>query len=125
MEPKKKILIVDDSKELGNIMQDMLTFKGYEVTVENDGTKAVARALAEKPDLMLLDLRMPNIHGFDIVKALREDAWGKTAKILILTATDSLNEIPPGIGISSNDYMMKSVWGIEEVETRVRSKLAE
>ncbi len=106
-------------------MEDLLTFKEYEVIVENDGTKAVARAIAEKPDLILLDLRMPNIHGFDIARTLREDPWGKTAKILILTATDSLSDIPSGIGVSSNDYMMKSVWGIEDVEKRVRAKLAE
>ena len=125
MELKKKILIIDDSKELSDIMHDMLIFKGYDAVTENDATKAVARALTAHPDLILLDLRMPKMQGFDVLRAIREDAWGKTVKVLILTATDSLDQIPADLGITSNDYLMKSVWGIEEVEKKVRQKLAE
>lgn len=125
MEQKKKILVVDDSKELSGIMKDMLEFKGYEVTVANTGAHAIMLALKEHPDLILLDLRMPDLDGYAVARKLREDAWGKTVKILMLTAVGEVGDIPPDVGIKPGDYLLKALWGIENVETKIKQKLAE
>lgn len=125
MESKKKILIADDSKTLSDLMKEMLEFKGYETHVVHDGEEALATALKEHPDLILLDLRMPKLDGYEVVRKLRNDNWGKTAKILILTATGQIGDIPNDLGIKGTDYMEKSIWGIEDVEQRIRKKLTE
>lgn len=125
MEKKYKILVADDSKELSGIMQEMLVFKGYDVVTAYDGPEALSVALTEHPDLILLDVRMPKLDGYEVIKKLREDAWGAHVKILVLTAAGQIDDIPPGIGIKGTDYLQKSVWGIENVETRIRQKLAE
>lgn len=125
MEQKKKILVVDDSKELSGIMSDMLEFKGYETLVANNGKDAIVTALKEHPDLILLDLRMPDLDGYQVVRKLRKDVWGKTVKILILTAAGEVSDIPPDLGIEPSDYLLKALWGIENVGTKVKQKLAE
>ncbi len=123
--PKKKILVVDDSRDMSKVMSEMLIFKGYDTIVKMNGRSAITAALAEHPDLILLDLNMPDLSGFEVLRELRKDSWGKTAKVLMLTAADGVNDIPPDIGLSSNDYLIKSIWGIEEVEKKVRQKIAE
>ena len=125
MEHKKKILIADDSNVLRDLMKQMLEFKGYDTLIAVDGEEALTSALAGHPDLILLDLRMPKMDGYDVVRKLRQDPWGKDVKILILTAAGEIGDIPDDIGIKGTDYMQKSVWGIENVEQRVRQKLAE
>lgn len=123
--PTKKILVADDSKDLSEVMRDMLVFKGYDVLMAHNSKDTVATALKEHPDLILLDLRMPDKSGFEIAREIRGDDWGKHAKILILTAVEGIGDIPPDIGIGADDYMVKSVWGIENVEKKIRQKLDE
>ncbi len=124
-ETKKKILVVDDAKDLVKVVSDMLAFKGYETLTASHGKDAIDIALKEHPDLILLDLRMPDVSGHDVIRELRKDAWGKTAKFLILTATDFLKERPTDLGLAPTDYLSKSMWGIEAVEERIAKKLAE
>ncbi len=125
MPPKKKILVVDDAKDLVKAMGDMLTFKGYETLLASHGKEAIDIALKEHPDLILLDLRMPDVSGYDVVRELRKDDWGKTAKFLILTATDFLAERPNDLDLDPKDYLSKTMWGIEEVASRIDRKLSE
>lgn len=117
------ILVVDDAKDLARAMSDMLTFKGYRVLVAFSGTEAIATALREHPDLILLDVKMPDTDGYAVVRALRKDSWGKTAKILILTATDFLGDRPTDLDLLPSDYLSKSMWGIGGVITQVEKKL--
>ncbi len=121
--PKKKILIVDDSPDLSKALSDMLTFKGYEVTVVHNGRDGSQTALALHPDLILLDLRMPDMNGFEVIKSLQRDAWGATANILMLSAINEAGRLPPGIKLSPNDYLLKSRWSMDEIAKKVGAKL--
>ncbi len=123
MDTKRTILVVDDSTEMSKVMSDMLEFKGYATTVVHSGKEALDHALKNHPDLILLDLHMPDMDGFEVARALRQDAWGKDAKILILTANDDVSARPQDLGIGADDYLVKAIWGIEDVETKIRQKL--
>lgn len=125
MESQKKILVIDDAQDLANVMSDTLEFKGYAPLVAYNGKDGLALALKEHPDLILIDVRMPDMTGYDVIRELRKDEWGKDAKILILTATDFLGDRPTDLGLRPHDYLSKAMWGINNVIDRVEKKLAE
>jgi CheY-like chemotaxis protein len=90
----KKILIVEDDKLFREGMGAMLRGEGHEVTEASDGKKGLATALAQQPDLIITDIRMPEMDGLEMVGALREDEWGKTVPIIVLSndeTTDAIN----------------------------------
>ncbi len=119
---KRKILIVDDSVELAKAMADMLTFRRYDVVVAHSGTEAIEAALKEHPDLILLDLRMPDMDGFEVIRRLQKDAWGATVKILMLT-NDGTEAIPPDIRLAQEDFLLKSRWGLDNIQKKIKEKL--
>ncbi len=122
--PQKKILIIEDSTELADSLEDMLVFKGYEAIKCLNGEEGLSLALQEKPDLILLDLKLPDIEGYDVYRKLRADDWGKTARVLILTASDTSEAVPTDIDIPADDILHKSHWGIENIATRIGEELA-
>jgi len=81
----KKILIVDDSQELRKILVSALHTENITVIEAGDGEEGLEKALAERPDLILLDIVMPKIDGMAMLEKLREDAWGKDVQVIVLT----------------------------------------
>lgn len=120
---QKKILIIEDSVDLADSLEDMLTFKGYEAIKATNGKQGFALATLEKPDLILLDLKLPDIEGYDVLRKLRADDWGKTARVLILTASDTSETVPDDIQIDPSDILHKAQWGIENLAIRIESEL--
>ena len=82
---KTKILIIEDNTSLGKVLSDHLVSEGYLVLSAQNGIKGYEMALAEHPDLILLDMMLPEMDGVSILKSLRKDEWGGGAKILITT----------------------------------------
>ncbi|MCK9351670.1 MAG: response regulator [Candidatus Paceibacterota bacterium] len=82
---RSKILIIEDNDLLQKVMTDHLTDEGYSVLSANDGLRGYEMALAEHPDLILLDMMLPKMDGISLLKALRKDEWGGGAKVLITT----------------------------------------
>lgn len=122
--PQKKILIIEDSPDLADSLEDMLNFLGYQAIKASDGHHGLLLSTTEKPDLILLDLKLPDIDGYEVYRQLRADAWGKDARVLILTASD-VSELPPvDIDIDLNDILHKSGWGINEIAARIKEELA-
>ncbi len=120
---QKKILIIEDSANLADSLEDMLTFKGYTAIKARDGKQGYTLAILEKPDLILLDLKLPDIEGYDILRKLRADDWGKTARVLILTASDTSETVPSDVEIDANDILHKAHWGIENLAIRIEGEL--
>lgn len=81
----KKILIVDDDKDLTDAVSGLLDAAGYEVVAENDGTKGVERAREVNPDMMILDVMMPDADGFDIARAINADEVTNKIPVIMLT----------------------------------------
>ncbi len=106
MEQEARILIVEDDQRLAELTQDYLESNGLAVSIESHGGKAVERVLAERPDLVVLDLMLPGEDGLSICKRLRPDYDGP---ILMLTArTDDMDQVQ-GLEMGADDYVCKPV----------------
>lgn len=119
----KKILIVDDEKDLRDALGEALEHAGYQTLSASDGEEGVTKALEEKPDLILLDIMMPNMNGHEALARIRKDAWGKDAKVLLLTASDDPADVVNVVQNEGTDYLVKSNWSLEDVVKRVKQSL--
>ncbi len=122
---KKCVLIIEDSSYLADSLVDMINIKGYNYFVTPSGSEGVKLALKNKPDLILLDIRLPDIDGYEVYRRIREDSWGSTAKIMVLTASESTENISKNIDLPSELVLFKPEWSVkdllERIETQVNS----
>ena len=115
-----RILIVEDEVAIADLEKDYLELSGFEVEIENDGTKGLERALHEEFDLFILDLRLPGVDGFEICKKIRET---KNTQILMVSAKkDDIDKIR-GLGLGADDYVTKP-FSPSELVARVKAHLA-
>ena len=120
MEHSSVILIVDDNPEFIHMTGTLLTRNGYEVRVADSGRQALSLLDREIPDLILLDIRMPEMDGLTLVKTLR--SRGSQVPVLFLTARDSLQDKVSGLDCGGDDYLVKP-FEFEELLARIRSLL--
>ena len=115
-----RILIVEDEVAIADLEKDYLELSGFEVEIENDGTKGLERALHEEFDLFILDLKLPGVDGFEICKKIREI---KNTPILMVSAKkDDIDKIR-GLGLGADDYVTKP-FSPSELVARVKAHLA-
>ncbi len=115
-----RILIVEDEVAIADLEKDYLELSGFEVEIENDGTKGLERALHEEFDLFILDLMFPGVDGFEICKKIRET---KNTPILMVSAKkDDIDKIR-GLGLGADDYVTKP-FSPSELVARVKAHLA-
>ena len=107
MEQKKTILIVEDEKNIVDIIRFNLQRTGYDTLEAYDGEAGLAVAREKKPDLILLDVMMPKMMGFDVCRALREE--GDNVPVIILTAREEEEDKILGLEIGADDYITKPV----------------
>lgn len=122
---EKKILIVEDEASLRNALRDKLTREGFTVLEAKNGAEGIEVALREHPDLILLDIIMPILDGMAMLKRLRGNDWGKTAKVIMLTNLTNNEMVANAIQQRSYDYLVKSDWKIEDVVVKIREQLGE
>lgn len=114
-----KILVVDDDRVLAEIMAFTLQRAGYEVIEAHDGQSALQRWAAEDPDLIMLDVNLPDIDGFAITRRIRE---GADTPIILLTVRDEEDDIVHGLEIGADDYVTKP-YSPRQLVARVRAVL--
>ena len=115
-----KILIVEDEVAIADLEKDYLELSGFEVTIENNGDKGLETALAGKFDLVILDLMLPGIDGFEVCKKIREE---KNIPIIMVSAKkDDIDKIR-GLGLGADDYMTKP-FSPSELVARVKAHMA-
>jgi DNA-binding response OmpR family regulator len=115
----KKILVVDDKPELRTLLKSYLTQEGFNVSLAGDGQQALFVARHEKPDLVLLDLMMPEMGGYDFMRAYRREA---ETPVIILTAKLEENDKVLGLELGADDYVTKP-FSPRELTARVRAVL--
>lgn len=121
---KKRILVVEDEVSLSKALQDKLTHEDFLVLSAKNGEEGLEVALREHPDLILLDLIMPKMGGLEMAKKLREDEWGKNAKIIILTNVNGdMSKVSEALEDNIFEYLVKSDIKIEDVVVKVKEKL--
>ncbi|MDE6108193.1 MAG: response regulator, partial [Oscillospiraceae bacterium] len=113
----KKILIVEDEKNIVDILSFNLGREGYETLAAYDGEKGLKLALEENPDLILLDLMLPKMNGFDVCRAVREK--NTSTPIIMLTARESESDKVLGLETGADDYITKP-FSMRELLARVK-----
>jgi DNA-binding response OmpR family regulator len=119
----KTILVVDDESSLRKAMSDKLNFAGFSVLEAKDGVEGMEIALSKHPDLILLDILMPKMDGISMLKTLREDSWGKTVPVIILTNVSDYSQLEEALKLGISEYMVKAEWSLKDVVLRVDTVL--
>ncbi len=120
-----KIMLVEDDKSLREIYGIRLLAEGYEIKSAGDGEEALAMAIKEKPDLIISDVMMPKISGFDMLDILRATPETKDVKVIMMTALSSEDQRARGESLGANRYLVKSQVGIEDVVRTVHDVLSD
>jgi DNA-binding response OmpR family regulator len=105
----KKILVVDDSSTVVMMQRMVLTKHSYEIVTARDGEEAIGVALREHPDLILMDVVMPKMNGFDACRRIRQEESIKDTPIIIVTTRGELTNMETGFESGCNDYVTKPI----------------
>ena len=114
------ILVIDDDEKITSMLRRGLAFEGYDVFTAGNGAEGLKMMLSADPDLVILDVMMPQMDGFEVCRRLREG--GSTVPILMLTAKDEVENRVQGLDLGADDYLVKP-FALEELLARVRALL--
>lgn len=117
-----KILIAEDEPDIRELVLFMLRFAGYEVVAATNGEEAVQTALREKPDLILLDVRMPRMTGYDACRLMKANPDLRDVPVVFLSAKGQESEIQSGLEAGAEEYLLKP-FSPAELTNRVRGIL--
>lgn len=120
-----KILLVEDDKSLSEIYNVRLRAEGYDILSASDGEQALALAIKEVPDLIISDVMMPNISGFDMLDILRSTTETRGIHVIMMTALSSDEQRQRGMALGADRYLIKSQVGIEDVVRTVHEVLGD
>lgn len=120
---KRKILLIDDEVGLLEVMKTNLEIEGYEVVTEMSGETGFVSAIVEQPDVIILDILMPRVDGYEICRRLRTEPRTKYIPIVILTALDDTQDVVKGFESGADDYLAKPFEN-PELFARIKSVLA-
>ncbi|MCC7289328.1 response regulator [bacterium] len=115
-----KILLVEDDEELGQAYVTRLQAEGMEVNWTKNGEEALAETVRFKPDLLLLDIMMPRISGFDVLDILKNTPETRDTKIIVLSALSSPEDIEKARMLGANDYLVKAQVTVADVVETIR-----
>ncbi len=120
MAEKSRILVVDDEPNITELVSMALRYEGFDVEVAGDGRTALARAQSFRPQLIVLDVMLPDLDGFGVLKRIRAD--GHPVSVVFLTARDATEDKINGLTLGGDDYVTKP-FSVEELVARVRAVL--
>jgi DNA-binding response OmpR family regulator len=121
--PKNKvlnILIVEDDVFLADLYKTKFTLEGFKVVVAYDGEKGLELARKNNPDIILLDLVLPKLSGFDILKELRSNSKTKDLPVILLTNLSQKADVERGLKLGANDYLIKAHFMPSEVVDKIK-----
>jgi two-component system, OmpR family, response regulator MprA len=114
------IMVIDDDEKITSLLRRSLAFEGYEVTTAHDGAEGLKQLGLRRADLVILDVMMPYIDGWEVCRRLREA--GIVSPVLLLTARDDVQDRVKGLDLGADDYLVKP-FALEELMARVRALL--
>ncbi|MFZ1735389.1 MAG: response regulator, partial [Candidatus Moraniibacteriota bacterium] len=120
---EKKILIVEDDDSLRRAVVEKLSREGFIALQANNGLAGLECAFQEHPDLILLDVIMPKMDGLTMLSRLREDVWGKSAQVIMLTNVSDGESVLESLNQAAFVYLVKSDWKLEDVVKNIRERL--
>ena len=119
-----KVLLVEDDVALRDIYSARFTAENYEVVTASDGEMALTQAVKEKPELIILDVMMPKISGFDVLDILRATPETKDTKVIMMTALSQTADIDKGKSLGADEYLVKSEVTLTDVIEKAKEVLA-
>ena len=121
----KTILFIEDESALQKTFGDILREEGYEMISALDGEVGLRLAKEKKPDLILLDLILPRVHGFDVLKKLKEDKETKEIPVIVLTNLEGIGDVDKALEMGATTYLVKAQYSLEEVVDKIKKALHE
>jgi two-component system alkaline phosphatase synthesis response regulator PhoP len=104
---KKKILIADDNENIRTALTYLLEDEGYKLLLARDGADTIRKVREHRPDILLLDIMMPEINGYDVCRSIKSDPDLKHTYVIMLTAKGQVNEQEQGKAAGANEYLVK------------------
>jgi DNA-binding response OmpR family regulator len=104
---RKRILVVDDEIYIVHILEFTLTMEGYEVLTASDGEEALRKVEQDRPDLIVLDIMMPKLDGYEVCRKLREDEDFRSIPVVLLSAKGRPIDRETGLEVGADDYIVK------------------
>jgi CheY-like chemotaxis protein len=123
-ETKRVILVVEDEAPTALALGDKLEHEGYTVLKAGNGKDGLAMALENHPDLILADLKLPEMDGIEMIRRLRTDDWGKDAKVIILSNMSDVIKIEEAMVHGAFFYMVKGDSSMGDILAKVKSQLS-
>lgn len=124
MPKARKIVILEDDRILLKALNIELLSNGFEVLSAADGEAGLKLIIAEKPDLVLMDLVMPKLHGFEVLKSLKENKITKDIPVIILSNLGQDEEIKKGMQLGALDYYKKASTDLSELSKKIKGVLS-
>ena len=119
----KKVLFVEDEAALQKALTDILTQAGYKVVSALDGEIGLRLAKSEKPDLILLDIILPRLNGFEVLKKLKENPELKEIPVIVLTNLEKIEDVEKAIELGAKTYLVKTQYTIDEVIEKIKKAI--
>lgn len=119
MSEKKKILIIEDDKFLSKLLARQLELSGFETALAADGQEGLAKAQALASDLILLDIMLPDMDGFDVLKKIKAEGASKNVPVIIISNLGQAEDIAQGKALGAQDYIIKSDLSLDELVKKV------
>lgn len=123
MEKKLKILIIEDTVSFSQMYVSKLESCGFEALVCQDGEKGFSVGCKEKPDLILLDIILPKLDGFAVLRLLKENSQTKNIPVILLTCLSQKSDIEKGLKLGAEDYLIKDQFSPQEVINKIKKIL--
>lgn len=121
----KTILFVEDESALQKTVGEVLTQEGYQIISALNGEIGLRLAKEKKPDLVLLDLILPKVNGFEVLKRLKEDAETQKIPVIVLTNLEGMSDIDRALELGATTYLVKTQYSLEEVVEKIKKTLGE
>jgi two-component system phosphate regulon response regulator PhoB len=121
----KKILFIEDESALQKTFGEILKQEGYEMTPALDGEIGLRLARTQRPDLILLDLILPRVNGFEVLKKLKEDGATKDIPVIVLTNLEGVGDVDKAIELGATTYLVKAQYSLEEVVEKIKKVLGD
>lgn len=119
----KRILIIEDEPDIREAMAEALVQAGFDALTAENGSVGLEMAITEKPDIILLDIIMPIMDGHETLSRLRQDPWGKSVKVIMLTSMDDVKNIGTAHEGGITDYIIKAHSSLDDIVKKVKLEI--
>ena len=120
-----RVLIVDDHEDIRRVLTRVVTTLGHDAVAVGEGDEAITNATERPPGLIILDLMMPGVTGFDVLRALRSDPRTRDVPIVVYSALNDPEFVEQALGLGANDYWVKGDFNLETIEQWLTYYVAE